>query len=53
MRAIKVKKVIKRLNQIILVFPVWIVVGISGVFRSFDSGYWCKSEKIENYEGMY
>ncbi|MFB6199728.1 MAG: hypothetical protein ABEJ83_02520 [Candidatus Nanohaloarchaea archaeon] len=45
---------IKRMNQIILAFPAWLVLGISGFFRRGSDGEgWRESEKNERYDRMY
>lgn len=43
----------KRINQVILVFPVWIVVGLSGFFKTFDQVGWLQSKDEENYGRMF
>lgn len=49
----RVAKAFKRLNQLVLVFPVWLVVGISGFFRNFDQKGWVKSDKETDYRRMF
>lgn len=44
---------IERMNQVILSFPLWLAVGLSGFFKSIKSKGWKKSEKNENYGKMY
>lgn len=45
---------IKRMNQVILAFPVWLVLGISGLFRRTETvDGWQDSEKNERWERMY
>lgn len=45
---------IKRFNQLVLVFPVWLVLGVAGLFRRTRHGPgWQESERNENYGKMY
>lgn len=45
---------VKRFNQVVLVFPVWLVLGLSGLFkRSRHQSGWQDSEKDDRYEKMY
>lgn len=48
-----VRRAFRRFNQTVLSFPVWLVVGISGLFRQQEQEGWQKSEKNEDYEKMY
>lgn len=50
----RIAAAIKRMNQLVLVFPVWIVLGVSGLFRSErrEDG-WTESSGSERYERMY
>lgn len=45
---------IRRMNQLILVFPVWLVLGLSDFFRleSAEEG-WTESEKNTEWGKMY
>jgi hypothetical protein len=49
----KLKNLLKRFNQVFLSAPIWLVLGLSGMFRSFEKEGWKESKKNENYEGMY
>lgn len=43
-----------RMNQVVLSFPVWLVVGLAGLFhRKERAEGWSKSEKNGNYRKMY
>lgn len=43
-----------RMNQVVLSFPVWLTVGVSGLFkRGKKSEGWSKSEKNSSYGKMY
>lgn len=45
---------IKKLNQIVLVFPVWMTLGLSGFFRSETSKEgWTESKKNTKWGNMY
>lgn len=45
---------IKRFNQLVLVLPVWLVLGISGWFRRSRHGQgWRESERNERWGKMY
>jgi len=42
-----------RFNQLVLSFPIWIVLGVSGLFRNQNESGWQKSEKNEEWGKMY
>lgn len=46
---------IKRMNQVILAFPVWLVLGISGLFRTKEEeeGWKESKDKSDRYDRMY
>ncbi|MFB6208057.1 MAG: hypothetical protein ABEJ69_01780 [Candidatus Nanohaloarchaea archaeon] len=43
------------MNQVILAFPVWLVLGISGFFRSEEEekGWKESKDKSDRYDRMY
>lgn len=50
----KLRYKIKRINQIVLVLPLWLVLGISYLIKRNDSEKsWSRSQKNENYGTMY
>lgn len=49
----KAAAVSKKINQIILGIPLWLIIGLSGITTSFNDGGWKKSEKNNNYRKMY
>lgn len=46
-------KLFRRINQVVLVFPVWLVIGMSGFFRNYGEQGWRESEDEENYGRMF
>lgn len=50
----RMREKIIRMNQVVLSFPVWFVVGISGLLRRKNKAEgWSKSEKNDSYGKMY
>jgi hypothetical protein len=50
----RMREKIIRMNQVVLSFPVWLTVGVSGLFkRGKKSEGWSKSEKNSSYGKMY
>lgn len=50
----RIKHLFKRINQLILVFPVWLVVGLFGAFQRFERDGWIETEEDErDYRRMY
>ena len=50
----KLGKIFKRINQVILVLPLWLVLGASGILQSFSkSEGWEDSQKNDEHERMY
>jgi len=44
----------KRINQMLVVFPVWLAIGIPGALVKLpENGKWKKSEKNKKYTSMY
>lgn len=44
----------RRLNQIILAFPIWIILQMSGIFKNSENNEgWIKSEENKRHEKMY
>ncbi len=45
---------IKRLNQVLLTLPVWLVTGIAGITRSTrQAAGWTASDHDERYDKLY
>lgn len=50
----KLGRFFKRINQLILVLPVWITLGLAGILQNFSgSNAWEESQKNKQYEKMY
>lgn len=44
---------IERMNQVVLCFPLWVVVGLSGFRRNLKSQFWVEEEQDRRPEKMY
>ena len=44
---------IERINQVVLCFPLWVVVGVSGFRRGLESQSWREEEQDRRPEKMY
>lgn len=50
----RVARIFKRFNQLVLVFPIWIILGFSGFFRTkTKKSGWIESSTNKKYEKMY
>jgi hypothetical protein len=49
----KLKEKIERMNQVVLGFPLWLVVGFSGVFKNLETEGWQEKEDASEPEKMY
>lgn len=47
------KKSLKTFNQRVICFPVWIILGVAGAFRSSESSGWKSSKENDSYGKMY
>lgn len=49
-----IKRKLKRINQLLLVWPVWLVLGFSYLLSSHEKeNGWIESTKNTNWEKMY
>lgn len=51
----KIKYISRRINQTILSFPVWVILGVSGELRRKNKSQkgWKNSEKNTQFDKMY
>lgn len=53
MKIAKIKYILKRLNQVILSFPIWIILGLSGLLLDGKNDGWKKSKPKCRPDKMY